>query len=207
MDIVQATELLAGVTFLLVVGQAALAAAAFLQYRAAKDLAADQRRVTAVLEDQARALQATAAASQAMADESLAARRAAVPLDLVILPHEPSPGVLSVAIERSGGRGVVIKTVEILAGLGVDQLLLHAETYANAYLGAGTERLYVHQPFNPSGRDILVLRVVGHAEGGIEQAHETLFRIPPSGPPARLSRVVDAASLIFGEASPSPRTR
>jgi hypothetical protein len=198
MDIVQATELLAGVTLLLVIGQAVLAAVAFMQYRAAKTLATDQRRTTEVLEDQARALQSTAAASQALADESLAARRAAVPLSLVILPHEPTPGVLSVAVERSGGRGVVIRHVEILAGLGADQLLLHTETFANLYLGGGTERFYIRQPFNPTGRDVLVLRITGQPEGGIEQAQDTLYRIPPNGPPTRLSRDAEAAEAIFG---------
>lgn len=185
-------------TLLLVIGQAVLAVVAFMQYRAAKTLAADQRRATDVLEDQARALQSTAAASQALADESLAARRAAVPLGLAILPHDPTPGVLSVVVERSGGRGVVIRQVDILAGLGAEQLRLHSETFANLYLGGGTERFYIREPFNPTGRDVLVLRITGQPEGGLEQAQDTLFKLPPDGPPVRLSRAVDAAEAIFG---------
>ncbi len=199
MDIVQATELLAGVTLLLVLGQTVLAGVAFMQYRAAKTQAADQRRATEVLEDQARALQATATATQAMADESLAVRRAAVPLELAIVPHEPSPGVLSVAVERSGGRGVVVREVEILVGLGADQERVHVETYANMYLGGGIERFYIHQSFNPNGRDVLILRITGQPEGGLEQVQETFFRIPPAGPPMRLSRSGDAAAAIFGQ--------
>lgn len=199
MDIVQATELLAGVTLLLVIGQAVLAGVAFMQYRAARTLATDQRRATEVLEDQARALQATATASQAMADESLAARRAAVPLDLVVVPYEPTAGMLSVTVERSGLRGVVIRRVEILVGFDADLLQVHVEAYANMYLGAGTERFHIRQAFNPNGRDLLVLRITGQPEGGLEQVQETLFRIPPSGPPQRLSIAIDAAEAIFGQ--------
>ena len=191
MDIVQATELLALVTFLLVIGQAVLTGVAVLQYRAAKTMAADQRRATEVLEDQARALQETATASQAQADESLASRRAAVPLDLVIVPHDPTSGVLSVMVERSGARGVVIRQVEILVGLGADQLSVHTEAFANQYLGGGTERFYVREPFNSSGRDVLVLRITGQPEGGLEQIQDTLYRIPPNGPPTRLSREIE----------------
>ena len=94
-------------------------------------------------------------------------------------------------VERSGARGVVIRQVEILVGLGADQLSLHTEILANQYLGGGTERLYVREPFNPSGRDVLVLRITGQPEGGLEQVQDTLYRIPPDGPPTRLSREIE----------------
>ena len=195
MRTVSDTDLLVLATFLLFLATAVLA---FVSWRERSE----QRRATTALEDQATALKesasalaASARASQAAADELLEARRRAVPLQLAINPYEATPGMLSVAIRREGRRGVVVRRVEVQVGLGDDAKVIHEETYANLYLGGGQEGFYVRESLAPDGRDILTLRVIGTPEGGLEQAHETLFRILPNGPPTALS--TGSAAVTF----------
>ena len=58
---------------------------------------------------------------------------------------------------------------------------------AGHYLGGSINKTSVSQTFDPSGRDLLTLRVTGTPENGVEQTIDSLFRIHPGGTFERLS--------------------
>ena len=147
-----------------------------------------------VLKEQAAALAASAAAladsakaTQAMADEMLEVRKAEQPLDLEVgLEDGTGAGVFSAGVWRTSGTGVVITRTELLAGkerLPAAQPTIHG----NLYLGGKSNRYFVNEPYDRHGRDLVVLRVTGIPENGVEQSREFLYRVLPSGGLERLT--------------------
>jgi len=171
-----------------------VAVTALLVLRSYLDDKSHERRATAelaVLRQQADALTASASAlsesaraSQAMADEMLEARKAEHPLEVVAqLEEGTAPGRLVASVWRAGTAGIVIARADVLAGS--ERLMAAAPTmYANQYLGgqtAETQKFYVNSEYARQGKDLIVLRVTGTPENGIEQSREFLYRVLPSG--------------------------
>lgn len=176
-DLVLATWGLAAVTLLLVI-------ATFVGIARAERNAKSQ---LTVLGDQTNALVESAKATQAMADEMLEVRKAGLPLDIdVQLADDAGGGVFAARLSRAGPRGIVLVRSEILVGK--DRIpAAEPVNYANFYLGGTTNTVDVREPFNRSGRDLLILRVTGAPENGLEQSVEFHFRIQPGGGFERLS--------------------
>jgi hypothetical protein len=159
-----------------------------------------------VLQEQAAALSASAAAlansakaTQAMADEMLEARRFERPLELEIgLTDGAGSGVFNARVWRTTGRAIVVSKSEVLAGK--ERLLASAPiVYGNMYLGGQTNLYFVNQPYDRQGRDLVILRVTGTPENGLEQSIEFLFRVLPSG---QLERLTTEAVLYFDPDTP-----
>ena len=145
-----------------------------------------ERQLTRLAE-QTTALVDAARASRAMADEMLEARRAACPLELDLeLADDASAGVFGARLTRASDRGIILLQTEILVG----RDRLHASDpvgYGNLYLGGSTNAIDLREPFDPHQRDLLILRVTGIPENGLEQSVEFHFRILPNGRYERLS--------------------
>jgi hypothetical protein len=143
-----------------------------------------EARQIAVLEAQAKALSesaqataASAAANQAVADELLEQRKAQNPLELTaVLEDGAGDGVMNASVWRAGTAGIIVARAEILAG---KERVPAAEPkfYGNLYLGGGTDKFYLNEPFNRKGHDLIVLRVTGTPENGLEQSREFVYRV------------------------------
>lgn len=108
-------------------------------------------------------------------------------------------GVFNARIWRTSGAAIVLVRTEVLAGR---ERLPAAEptTHGNLYLGGTTSRYFVNQPCNRQGRDLVVLRVTGIPENGVEQSEEFLFRVLPNDALERLA--TDSVEYFGRESAP-----
>jgi hypothetical protein len=196
----QATEALVAVTAILRLATIVLAAIAVAQLWAGRGMAADQRRATEalrsqaedqraateVLREQARALAAAASASDAMAGEMLAARTASNHLELRVEMVTPArPGHLTMKLTGVHGKATIITSTEVYVGQGnalVDKPTA-AKRYGNAYLtgddGILIDEVFAQPTYDTTDGDLLVLRVTGRPQDGVEQTREFLWRVQP----------------------------
>lgn len=172
-------------TWGLVLATLLLACVSLLQYLSVRrDVAgtdARSREQLAVLDRQAEALSKSAKASQAMADEMLAARRAANPLLLRVEQRERAMGIFDAVLHNSGDRAELISRTEILLGSNESAVVVADEAWANLYLAPGGTGQSIRHAFDVGERDLLTLRVAGRPQDGLEQTREFLFRILPNG--------------------------
>jgi hypothetical protein len=188
MDIVEATEVLATVTGGLVV-------LGVLQFVTARRQAADQREAT-------KALAASARATQAMADEMLEERRGRHPLGVQVERRTAEPGVFEATIRGVFGQATILRRLTLHVGQGMnvpDEPVAKVE-YGNAYL-TGTDGQYVHEvfaspPFDSATGDLLVVKVTGRPQNGLEQTREFLYRIEPERTLKSLA-IGDVADVVF----------
>lgn len=177
-SLVTATWGLVAVTFLLV---AATVVQFFATRRQAQGAAERENRTLDLLATQTAALAASATANQAVADEMLAARKAANPLDLTLEKGELTPGTLHYRIRNQGERPVILATTELLRGQG-DSLAwtsVKRERWSNVSLAPSGPGHYVYYEFEVGEGDLLKLVVQGRPQDGLEQSREFLFRIKP----------------------------